>query len=298
MTTKLADILNADEQVDFDAIARRAEREEREQIEYLRICEQYQTGEPKFTAREVNSVIRAELERDLCRNCTGLPCTKSTFKHSVPNINNENGYITIRYGNCNYFRNKIQRNQQATAQAKSEVPMQYRGVNFKDYRIDENNITAIKRAQNFIGNHSFGIYYYGNCGCGKSMLAAIIANNVIDKMRVIYMDVPAILDKLRESLRDDNGNIDKVMAELSTVPLLIMDDIGAERTTEWTTERLYLIINNRVNNRLPTIYTSNYKLTDLYKHYGATIIAQRLTSRINATCTRIEIKGGDRRVKP
>lgn len=298
MMTKLADIPLGN--VDTEAIiARRANREHNEQMAYLRLIEQYNaTDTTRFTMSEVSHILRAEAELSMCNGCTGLPCRKSIMTHTKPTIANENGYITIRYAMCSYYRNNTRTISNRKQQSLSLIPAQYRDLHLRDYHIDENNIKAVQRAQSFINNSSIGVYYYGQCGCGKSMLAAIICNELIGKIQSIYMDVPAILDKLREGIRSENENIDKTMAQLSTVPLLVMDDIGAERTTEWSTERLYLIINNRNNNHLPTIYTSNYTLTELYRHYGENILSQRLTSRINASCSRIELRGGDRRVRP
>lgn len=95
----------------------------------------------------------------------------------------------------------------------------------------------------------------GEPGCGKTHLAAAVANYLIaNGIPVVFAIVPDLLDTLRPS-RD--GVYHDILMAYQTAPLLILDDLGAEKSSEWTGEKLYQIINYRYNHLLPLVATSN-----------------------------------------
>ncbi len=106
---------------------------------------------------------------------------------------------------------------------------------------------------------------FGNCGCGKTHLAAAIGNCALQRdMPVIFTVVPDLLDHLRSTF-SPNSDVayDERFETIRSVPLLILDDLGTENTTAWAREKLFQIINHRYNHRLSTIITLNRKLEEI-----------------------------------
>ncbi len=105
----------------------------------------------------------------------------------------------------------------------------------------------------------------GGFGCGKTHLAAAIANHHLALGRpVIFVTAPDLLDFLRATFAPDSAvAFDQRFQQIKDTPLLIMDDFGAESSTPWAQEKLFQILNHRYNSRLPTIITTNYELEEI-----------------------------------
>ncbi len=102
----------------------------------------------------------------------------------------------------------------------------------------------------------------GGYGCGKTHLAAAIANHVIAQGHLaIFVAVPDLLDHLRAAYSPTSeGSYDNRFEQIRNAPLLILDDLGAQSNTDWAQEKLYQIFNYRYNARLPTVITTNEEL--------------------------------------
>jgi DNA replication protein DnaC len=115
----------------------------------------------------------------------------------------------------------------------------------------------------------------GGYGCGKTHLAAAIANAQIEAgNKVLFVTAPDLLDHLRSAFGPTGGDeesYDTRFDEVRNTPLLILDDLGIESPTAWAVEKLYQILNYRYTARLPTVITTNRSLDDL---------EQRLRSRL------------------
>lgn len=138
-----------------------------------------------------------------------------------------------------------------------------------------------------------GVYLHGPVGCGKTHVMYAFAKhwevsggkpmkvwNVTELIHAIQRDFDS-KEKLRPELdlQEEDGPI-------------ILDDLGAEKMTEWVQQELYLILNRRYNNMAMTFITSNLSPTELEKKIG-----DRITSRIIGTCEVIALDGEDKRIK-
>ncbi len=105
----------------------------------------------------------------------------------------------------------------------------------------------------------------GRYGCGKTHLAAAIANRQIEQGRpAIFMVVPDLLDYLRAAYRPDaDASYDDQFNAVRNVPLLILDDLGTQSSTPWAQEKLFQLLNHRYNARLPTVITTNRDLEEI-----------------------------------
>ena len=107
------------------------------------------------------------------------------------------------------------------------------------------------------------LLYTGRYGTGKTHLAAAIANYTLDHGgEVIFQPVPDLLDQLRMSYGNTSESYEERFDRYRTIPLLILDDLGAQSPTPWAEEKLYQIINYRYVNKLPTVVTSNVNMRE------------------------------------
>jgi DNA replication protein DnaC len=94
------------------------------------------------------------------------------------------------------------------------------------------------------------------------------------ELQVLFLVVPDLLDELRATYKSEVNEMD-LLDTARTIPILILDDLGAHNYTDWTRNRLYSIINYRMNEQLPTVITSNLSLDEMEDYIGV-----RTTSRI------------------
>ena len=97
----------------------------------------------------------------------------------------------------------------------------------------------------------------GEYGCGKTHLAAAIANErATVGQPALFIVVPDLLDHLRATFGPTSQTrFDKLFEEVRTAPLLVLDDLGTESASPWAREKLYQLFNYRYNARLPTVIT-------------------------------------------
>lgn len=143
------------------------------------------------------------------------------------------------------------------------------------------------------------LYIWGkSTGCGKTSWACKIMSHYFRKIAFssglenegLYIYLPVFLDDLRNAFDEKDPDFEVELEMVKRCKLLIIDDIGSEKLTEWVRERIVSIIHTRVSNGLSTIYTSNLSPEELKEEMG-----DRISSRILGGSKIVEIKGADRR---
>jgi len=131
---------------------------------------------------------------------------------------------------------------------------------------------AYNQAQHFAQSMEGWLLFQGDFGCGKTHLAAAIANFAVSVgVPTLFITVPDLLDSLRFAYQDPGTTFEDRFEEIRRAPLLVMDDFGTENATPWAQEKLFQIINYRYTNRLPTVITTNL---------GERDIEERIKSRL------------------
>ncbi len=124
---------------------------------------------------------------------------------------------------------------------------------------------ACRAAQGFAESPAGWIVFTGTYGCGKTHLAAAIANHCVTKREsALFVTVPDLLDHLRATFSPQSAiSYDKLFEQVRKSPLLVLDDLGTESATSWAREKLYQLFNYRYNARLPTVITTAQRIEDL-----------------------------------
>ncbi|ACV64887.1 IstB domain protein ATP-binding protein [Desulfofarcimen acetoxidans DSM 771] len=143
-----------------------------------------------------------------------------------------------------------------------------------------------------------GLYIVGPTGTGKTHLAYAIISQLIQThmVSVVSCIVPELMDTLRP--QNNRNEAEERFRLIKNTELVLLDDLGAEKESEWVVERLLVIINARYSNMVPTIITSNIPLDLLSVDKDRNLILdwQRIVSRIREMCHLVLVDGDDYRV--
>ncbi len=154
---------------------------------------------------------------------------------------------------------------------------------------------AYDRALGFAKNIEGWLIFKGGYGCGKTHLAAAIANYRINLGHpVLFINTPDLLDHLRAAYSPHaETGYDTRFSQVRNAPLLILDDLGTQSNTEWAQEKLYQIFNYRYNARLPTIVTTNEELEAIDIRVRSRMVDPGLTQIIHIAAPDFRLAGVD-----
>lgn len=140
---------------------------------------------------------------------------------------------------------------------------------------------AYNQAQQFAQKAEGWLLLQGGFGCGKTHLAAAIANFTVGiGMPTLFITVPDLLDALRFAYDNPESTFEQRFEEIRTAPLLIMDDFGTQNATAWAQEKLFQIINYRYINRLPLVVTTNLLLEQIEGRIRSRLEDPEVVSRV------------------
>ncbi len=142
---------------------------------------------------------------------------------------------------------------------------------------------------NTFSTQSKSLLMMGKTGLGKTHLSLAVVNRVIDRgFNVYYDSAQGVLDRLEKDHFDRNNRDDALREDLYRSDLLVIDDLGTEMTTAFTVSALYRLVNERMNDGLPTIFSTNLTAQELEAKYS-----QRLMSRLLGMCDLLQFYGRD-----
>ena len=186
-------------------------------------------------------------------------------------------------------------------------PSSLKNVSFLDvYRDDVQRLTVLKRMIEFVNdypNNLKGLYLYGDFGVGKSFMVAALAHDLSEKRGVssTLLHYPSFVIDVKNAIGD--GNVKTLVDEIKLSEVLILDDIGAEQSTAWVRDEiLQVILQYRMQEDLPTFFTSNFNFDDLEQHFAKgkhgndeTWEARRVMERIRYLAEETRLEGVNRR---
>ena len=148
-----------------------------------------------------------------------------------------------------------------------------------------------------------GLYLYGDFGVGKSFMVAALAHDLSEKRGVssILLHYPSFVIDVKNAIGD--GNVKPLVDEIKLSEVLILDDIGAEQSTAWVRDEiLQVILQYRMQENLPTFFTSNFNFEELEQHFAKgkhgndeTWEARRVMERIRYLAEETRLEGVNRR---
>jgi len=143
---------------------------------------------------------------------------------------------------------------------------------------------AFNRARQFAGSLNGWMLLQGGFGCGKTHLAAAIANFVVGLgVPTLFLTVPDLLDTLRFSYDSNDTPFEQRFDEIRNAPLLVLDDFGTQNATAWAQEKLFQIVNYRYINKLPLVVTTNLAMDEIEARIRSRLADPELVSTVRIT---------------
>lgn len=149
----------------------------------------------------------------------------------------------------------------------------FQNLNFENFNINSGNEIAVKVANDYTDKciakvQTKGLIITGESGLGKTHLTAAIANKLIEKGQIVLIGrLTTLLDKIKETFADNTISENELIELYSNIDMIIIDDLGTERVSKWALEKLYTIIENRNENRLPIIITTRFNKDGLLQRF-------------------------------
>lgn len=237
-------------------------------------------------------------EENNCKNCHGLYECKNKIRGYTNYPQKYNNHLMFSTEAC-YF--KLQEFKKIKASINATKELETSSLKTIDTR-DKNRYILIKWVTNFIKEYDYGknmkgLYLHGNFGCGKTYILSACFNEMQKrgfKTKIVY------LPDLLRTIKGDFEAMNDIMDELCGVDLLLIDDIGAEKVTDWgRDEILGTILQSRMNEHKTTFFTSNFTIKELEEHLSNKGIdkvkANRIIERIKQLTLDMEMLGANMR---
>ena len=170
---------------------------------------------------------------------------------------------------------------------------------------DVGRYKAFELLTNFVAefpNYQKAVYLYGDFGVGKSYMMAALAHDLSEKRSVstTLLHYPSFVLDVKNAI--SSGLVKEKIDQVKTAQVLILDDIGAEQSSPWMRDEiLQVILQHRMQENLPTFFTSNFSFADLERHFASskngdeTRQAKRVMERIKFLAQEVRLEGENRR---
>ena len=253
-----------------------------------------------------SSLQDAFVEYKNCKNCKGLSVCKNSEKGYKYTPIGGDKIIDFSYDACDKLNKELKANEYKNNLSVFEMNEEIKNASFKEiYKDDKARVPIIKYFKEFIDNynsdnHPKGLYLHGSFGSGKTYLIASLFNELAKKnIKSTLVYYPDFLVTLKSSFQTD---FSEKFNYIKKTPLLLFDDIGAENCSNWSRDEvLGPILQYRMENHLPTFFTSNLTIEELEKSLSITssgvdkIKAKRIIERIKQLTIQEELISKNRR---
>lgn len=260
----------------------------------------------------LNDMYQYKRQWENCDNCPGLEKCPNLMQGFQPELAVERGKINISYHSCPLKKKDDQRKRHQSFMKSLYIPKDMLSVRFEDFEEDNKSRTdACVKAMAFCseavpGEHGNGLYIHGPFGVGKTFLVSAIANEFADQeVETMLVYTPDFIRELKSGISD--GSYQNKLDNVKKARVLILDDIGAETMSPWVRDEvLGALLQFRMMEKLPTIFTSNFDLEELEIHLASTqkggaekidqLKAKRIMERIRHLTDEIAMDGSNKRL--
>ena len=232
----------------------------------------------------------SSLELKNCSSCKNIMQCKNKVCGYVYYPSIEDNNVVFSYIACKHKKKLDKERAFYDNVIMFDMPRAILDASMKDiYTDDKSRLETIKWLTTFIKKYENnekckGLYLTGNFGCGKTYLVSAVFNEIAKKgKKVSIIYYPEFLRRLKEGFSDDSREI---FNKVKKADLLLLDDIGAETVTNWNRDEILgTILQYRMQENLPTFFTSNLSLDELEEHLYSSdseskIKARRIIERI------------------
>ena len=254
--------------------------------------------ERKMAIKMTSKLELSVLEKKNCKTCKGIYMCKNAYEGHLFVPETKEGHIYFSYIPCSFKQARLQKKEDGKT----------KNIRMKDIdTTDKKQLKVIKWLDTFFEEYDGlkvmkGLYLHGSFGTGKTYLLTALLNELafVKRVRVEIIYFPCLLRELKENW----DNFSYLMKKYQTVDILCIDDLGAEKVTEWgRDEILGTILQTRMNELKTTFFTSNYSIEELEKNLSLAnntvdeVKARRIIERIKQLSIDMTLISEDRRIK-
>ena len=195
-------------------------------------------------------------------------------------------------------RNRI-RNIINTIYKQNYIGRKLQEMNLENFYFDSSNKYVLDVVNDYINKNkdtmkSDSLIIMGKSGVGKTHLAAAIANKLIENDKIVLMKrLTNLLERIRETYESNTNSENELIEIYSNADMLIIDDLGTEKISNWALEKLYTIIQNRYENGLPIIITTRFNKQGLIERFSYSKdpdLVDAIISKLYQMCFGIKLK--------
>ncbi|MBU7451359.1 primosomal protein DnaI [Leuconostoc citreum] len=233
---------------------------------------------------------------------------KSLYPGYYPQLEIEKGYPHVRYV---ADEKKQQQLMQADKLITYKMPKAIKHADLQTIAVESGRAEAVTEIVETLtqliakpDQYTQGLYLYGDFGVGKTYLMGALANALAaNNIGVMMLHFPSFAADLKDAIGRSNDLKSRMMAQAKSIPVLILDDLGAENLSMWIRDDILgVILEYRMQNELTTFITSNFDMTELTSYLAETRDdrdkgkAARLMQRVKFLTRQITVSGKNRRL--
>lgn len=249
-----------------------------------------------FAMKKTSQLQETLEEKKHCKTCKGTFMCKNSYNGHVLVPTKKENRIYFTYMPCKYEQQILEKNNQ------NERKVRMKDIDTKD----KNQLNVIKWMDRFYENYDLtknckGLYLHGSFGSGKTFLLTALLNE-LELTKNVSVEMVYFPEVLR-SIKEDFDAFGYKMQRFMNVDILLLDDIGAEKVTEWgRDEVLGTILQTRMEKNKTTFFTSNYTMKELEQNLSIAsnnvdkVKARRIVERIKQLTIDMELVSENRRV--
>ena len=224
---------------------------------------------------------------NICKNCQGLDKCSQTIRGEVITVSYDGEPLKV----IRHCKHLVAYNAMMNIQERyvhTDIPRPLYGISLSNINpLDQYQESLFKIYDDIArGVRRKGVFLIGDYGVGKSYFSCALANTLVAQgYKVAYIKTNSFATDMSTLLTSNNVAYEKKVNDIKNCDFVIFDDIGTENVSEFSRDRLlYNILDHRMENKLCTIFTSNFDIENLQKHFSikgyVDTNAERICNRI------------------